>query len=154
MVYCPFSAAQVTVPETSGGTMLFMRDDAGFRACGNKAAARHLLAWLHKHRHVPKPVLVQAGHTHAAGDKGAVLLCNSGQRALDAVENILHDARAQRGAQRRPVPRTGSPTFRPAVSSYTWMVVFSEVMPMTSPMSPTSPTYTISIMEKPRAPPG
>ena len=38
---------------------------------------------------------------HAAGDKGAVLLCNSGQRALDAVENILHDARAQRGAQRR-----------------------------------------------------
>ena len=51
-----------------------------------------------------------------------------------------------------PVPRTGSPTFRPAVSSYTWMVVFSEVMPMTSPMSPTSPTYTISIMEKPRAP--
>ena len=39
-----------------------------------------------------------------------------------------------------PVPATGSPGFKPVVSSYTSMVVRSEVSPMTSPTSLPVPT--------------
>lgn len=45
-----------------------------------------------------------------------------------------------------PVPLTGSPTSRPVVFSYTWMVVRASLTLMTSPMRPAFPTYTISAM--------
>ena len=51
-----------------------------------------------------------------------------------------------------PVPYTGSPVRRPVVFSYTWMVVFWSLMPMTSPTNRSSPTSTISIMDNPVSP--
>ena len=45
-----------------------------------------------------------------------------------------------------PVPVTISPGLIPLVSSYTWIVVFSEVSPMTSPTRFSLPTYTISFI--------
>ena len=96
----------------------------------------------------------------ARGDERAVFLGDIRERTLDAVKNIFHDAGAQRfgiggsnlqGALRwaesgAPVPLTGSPTSRPVVFSYTWMVVRASLTLMTSPMRPAFPTYTISAM--------
>ncbi len=39
-----------------------------------------------------------------------------------------------------PVFSTGSPGLTPEVSSYTWMVVMSPSISMTSPIRPSSPT--------------
>ena len=47
-----------------------------------------------------------------------------------------------------PVPSTISPGFKLVVSSYTCIVVKSLVIPITSPISLDSPTYTISSIEK------
>src|SRR3972149_1426830 len=56
----------------------------------------------------------------------------------------------------RPVSTTGSPGRTPDVSSYTWMVVLSPVILMTSPMSCSAPTRTTSYIlgERPPAPQG
>ena len=47
-----------------------------------------------------------------------------------------------------PVETTGSPGLRPVVVSYTWMVVNSLEIEITSPINESLPTYTISNMEK------
>src|SRR3990170_7476683 len=53
----------------------------------------------------------------------------------------------------RPVSTTGSPGRTPDVSSYTWIVVLSPVILMTSPMSCSAPTRTTSYIlgERPAA---
>ncbi|OMH79119.1 hypothetical protein AX774_g7483 [Zancudomyces culisetae] len=48
-----------------------------------------------------------------------------------------------------PDPTTGSPTFSPAVSSYTWIVTLSPSILITSPTTISCPTFTNSYIAEP-----
>ena len=76
-----------------------MQDDRGLGAGGVHLAGNDLVPHLHGHGHIPLGVGVKAGDVAAAGDEGAALLFEGGQRPLDAVVDIAQDAGAQGNAQ-------------------------------------------------------
>ena len=145
-VYWPFSAAQVTTPEISGGTMLLwvmmlvsgqvattvppetLSPGLTVTVTSHLRAISRLSTWT--------PVAMNAPFFWA--------ISVSGRSMPSKIFSMMPGPSvAESGA---PVPLTGSPTSRPVVFSYTWMVVRASLTLMTSPMRPAFPTYTISAM--------
>ena len=77
-----------------------MRNDRRFGNRRENFAARKRIAGLYDKRGFPFFIRVKRGKACAASDKRAEFLLHVAKRTFDAVEDVAHDTRPQRHAER------------------------------------------------------